>query len=159
MSLGRPPSLSLSYVDCQRPAYTPDEGVPFQESWHHCKPLPLESRLASSLFYPDLDWKHASYIHCLSPVLEAISQPVINLEYAKVLELDGKIRDFPVPDNLRSWDAVPSHVRSLNMQRGSLCTSTETCEHISLSLYRLGLTFISPLTASPHLLHSGSWSV
>ncbi|EFI27225.1 hypothetical protein CC1G_15053 [Coprinopsis cinerea okayama7 len=103
LSLGRPPSLSISHVDCMRPTYAPDEGVDIRESLH---------------FYQE--WKHSCYMTCLAPVLEAISQPTANLDYCKVMELDRKIRDFPIPDVLRNCTNSPVQSRAFIMQKGIL---------------------------------------
>ncbi|KAF9267290.1 hypothetical protein L218DRAFT_955169 [Marasmius fiardii PR-910] len=81
LSLGRPPSLSVKYMDCKRPTYTPDPDCDPSQSSHYYQ-----------------EWKHSCYIHCLAPVLDAISQP--GLEYTTVLSLDKTIRDFSIPGQL-----------------------------------------------------------
>ncbi|KDR82362.1 hypothetical protein GALMADRAFT_58437 [Galerina marginata CBS 339.88] len=98
LSLGRPPSLAISHMDCPQPSYTPDEGCDPSESFHYYQ-----------------EWKHSCYLTCLAPVLDAISQPT--LDYDTVLDLDKRIRDFSIPTPLRNKD---THARSIVMQRASL---------------------------------------
>ncbi|KNZ82068.1 hypothetical protein J132_08251 [Termitomyces sp. J132] len=95
LSLGRPPSLCIRYMDCPRPSYEPDLG-------HQ-------------------EWKHSCYTECLAPVLEVISQP--SLEYGVVVDLDTKIRDFSLPPRLRTGNT--SNSRSLQMQKSSLSIALE----------------------------------
>ena len=68
----------------------------------------------------DQEWKHSCYLHCLAPVLDAISQP--SLDYATVIQLDKQIRDFLIPDLQRDKDG---HSRSIVMQNASLSTALE----------------------------------
>ncbi|KAF8630972.1 hypothetical protein AX17_005328 [Amanita inopinata Kibby_2008] len=109
LSLGRPPSLSISYTDCPRPSYGPSEGCDPFESLHYYQ-----------------EWKHSCYVQCLAPVLDAISKP--SLEYSVVLDLDKRIRDFSIPIHLRNGQS-----RALFMQRGSLATALEA---VLLQLHR-----------------------
>ncbi|KAL0069882.1 hypothetical protein AAF712_003152 [Marasmius tenuissimus] len=111
LSLGRPPSLSIKYMDCKRPTYSPDLG---------CDPA------QSSHYYQE--WKHSFYIHCLAPVLDAISQPV--LEYSTVVALDKTIRDFNVPAPLAARNYQG---RTLLMQKTSHMIALET---VLLQLHR-----------------------
>ncbi|KAF8340767.1 hypothetical protein F5887DRAFT_439676 [Amanita rubescens] len=109
LSLGRPPSLSINYTDCPRPSYTPSEGCDPTESLHYYQ-----------------EWKHSCYVQCLAPVLEAISNP--SLDYAVVLELDKRIRDFSMPMPLRKGQS-----RALFLQKGSLSAALEA---VLLQLHR-----------------------
>ncbi|KAF8073427.1 hypothetical protein FPV67DRAFT_1410778 [Lyophyllum atratum] len=111
LSLGRPPSLCIRYMDCQRPSYQPDHGIDPSESLHYYQ-----------------EWKHSCYIECLAPVLEVTSQP--QLEYSTVIELDTKIRDFSFPPPLRTGSP---HTRSLLMQKASLSIALEA---VLLQLHR-----------------------
>ncbi|KIM35920.1 hypothetical protein M413DRAFT_32150 [Hebeloma cylindrosporum] len=106
LSLGRPPSLSICHMDCPRPSYIPDEGRDPSESLHHYQ-----------------EWKHSCYLHCLAPVLDAISQPSLN--YDTVLDLDKRIRDFSIPETLRNKEIKS---RPIVMQRASLSTALEAEE-------------------------------
>jgi hypothetical protein len=76
----------------------------------------------------DQEWKHSCYLHCLAPVLDAISQP--SLDYATVIQLDKQIRDFLIPDLLRDKDG---HSRSILMQKASLLTALEASMSSQLS--------------------------
>ncbi|TFK23392.1 hypothetical protein FA15DRAFT_670505 [Coprinopsis marcescibilis] len=116
LSLGRPPSLAINHIDCQRPSYTPDEGVDIRESSHHFQ-----------------EWKHSCYVEYLSPVLEAISKPATNLEYSTVIELDRRIRDSPIPDILKTWDYDRPRTAGFVMQQASVSTSLEA---VLLQLHR-----------------------
>ncbi|KAI3616044.1 hypothetical protein WG66_014000 [Moniliophthora roreri] len=111
LSLGRPPSLSVKYMDCKRPTYTPDIDCDVNQSSHYYQ-----------------EWKHSCYIRCLAPVLDAISQP--GLEYHTVLTLDQVIRDFPVPVPLmtRNYES-----RTIFMQKTSHMIAMES---VLLQLHR-----------------------
>ncbi|KAF9473435.1 hypothetical protein BDN70DRAFT_885835 [Pholiota conissans] len=111
LSLGRPPSLSRSYMDCPPPSYTPDEDCDISLSSHYYQ-----------------EWKHKCYEACLAPVLDAISKP--HLEYDTVLDLDKRIRDFSIPSSLRNKDV---NTRAIVMQRASLSTALEA---VLLQLHR-----------------------
>ncbi|TFK39045.1 fungal-specific transcription factor domain-containing protein [Crucibulum laeve] len=121
LSLGRPPSLSINHMDCQRPSYTPDENCHPSESLHYYQ-----------------EWKHSCYLYCLAPVLDAVSKP--SLDYRTVLELDWKIRDFSIPSPLRNKDLQS---RSLIMQKASLSTALEA---VLLQLHR---TFFTRALSGP----------
>ncbi|KAG6916037.1 hypothetical protein DXG01_008760 [Tephrocybe rancida] len=108
LSLGRPPSLCIRYMDCPRPSYEPDHGRD-----------PSENQ----------EWKHSCYTECLAPVLEVTSQP--SLEYSIVIDLDTKIRDFSFPAPLRT--GTTTHSRSLLMQKASLSIALEA---VLLQLHR-----------------------
>ncbi|KAJ7700280.1 hypothetical protein B0H14DRAFT_3034208 [Mycena olivaceomarginata] len=70
LSLGRPPSLSLSHVDTKPPAYTENTHVPKDEILYH-------------------EWKNAFFIKRLATVTPP--------EYQYLLELDARVRDFHPP--------------------------------------------------------------
>lgn len=55
-------------------------------------------------------------------MLELISGPPSSLDYAQVIELDTRIREFTVPPPLRSG---ATHSRQLMMQKASLSTALE----------------------------------
>ncbi|KAJ2931857.1 hypothetical protein H1R20_g5235, partial [Candolleomyces eurysporus] len=107
LSLGRPPSLTLNHVDSERPTYLPSEGVDLANSSHHY-----------------LEWSHTFYIHCMTPVLEAISQPSSHLGYQSILDLDRRIRDFPIPEYLKHCNGYES--RAVMMQKGAVSMILET---------------------------------
>jgi hypothetical protein len=87
--------------------------------------------LMAFLYTSDQEWKHSCYRECLAPVLDVISQPSL-LEYSVVLDLDKKIRDFSIPDPLRSRSGVLQS-RSLIMQKASLSTALEAGASFDLS--------------------------
>ncbi|KDQ25531.1 hypothetical protein PLEOSDRAFT_1097493 [Pleurotus ostreatus PC15] len=113
------------------------------------KMIPEEVEKRRSLFWELLyldarlvvqEWKHSSYISCLSPVLELISGPPSSLDYAQVIELDTRIREFTVPPPLRSG---ATHSRQLMMQKASLSTALEA---VLLQLHR---TFFTRALSGP----------
>ncbi|KAG6889813.1 hypothetical protein C0992_003928 [Termitomyces sp. T32_za158] len=112
LSLGRPPSLCIQYMDCPRPSYEPDPGCDTSESLHYYQ-----------------EWKHSCYTECLAPVLDVVSQP--SLDYGIVVDLDTKIRDFSFPPPLTTGNM--SRSRSLQMQKASLSIALEA---VLLQLHR-----------------------
>ncbi|KAJ6508508.1 hypothetical protein C8R45DRAFT_967653 [Mycena sanguinolenta] len=102
LSLGRPPSLSLSHVDANPPAYTESTHVPKDEILYH-------------------EWKNAFFIKCLSPILEAVAV-VTPPEYKHLLELDARARDFHPPAALTDSGAT---ARYLVMQRAIVASGRD----------------------------------
>lgn len=85
LSLGRPPSMSLSHIDTKQPAFSIH--VPKEEILYH-------------------EWKNAFFAHCLAPVLDAVV--IVNPPpYARFLELDVLVRDFDMPVLLLDPDDLP----------------------------------------------------
>ena len=83
----------------------------------------------------DQEWKHSCYLHCLAPVLDAISQP--SLDYATVIQLDKQIREFSIPDLLRDKE---TYSRSIVMQNASLSTALEAGMFLpSFQLSKMGV--------------------
>ncbi|KAH7913978.1 fungal-specific transcription factor domain-containing protein, partial [Hygrophoropsis aurantiaca] len=115
LSLGRPPSICLSHVDCHQPSYAV-EGmfiVPGAQSYHQ--------------------WKHEFFLECLTPVLTAAisakQQP-----YRVVMEVDKKIRNFNIPPTLDIFhsDGVIGN-RQLTMQQVLVSSGREI---VLLQLHR-----------------------
>ncbi|KAJ3892799.1 hypothetical protein GG344DRAFT_44607 [Lentinula edodes] len=106
LSLGRPPSICLAHVDIKPPSFTaPGLHVPREEMMYH-------------------EWKNKFFIDCLSPILETIVS-VNTPPYQKTIELDKKIRDFPIPEILKDDYSSGSGSRSLAMQRALLSTGRD----------------------------------
>ncbi|KAJ3862360.1 hypothetical protein EV359DRAFT_45366, partial [Lentinula novae-zelandiae] len=106
LSLGRPPSICLAHVDIKPPSFTaPGLHVPREEMMYH-------------------EWKNKFFIDCLSPILETIVS-VNTPPYQKTVELDKKIRDFPIPEILKEDYNSGSGSRSLAMQRALLSTGRD----------------------------------
>lgn len=76
----------------------------------------------------DHEWKHAFFVRCLSPVLEAMVVADAP-NYSRILELDNIVRDFAVPAMLDGKYAHDANPRFLVMQRGLVSSSREigTC--------------------------------
>lgn len=60
----------------------------------------------------------------MTPVLEAISRPSNNLDYQAFLDLDRRIRDFPIPEHLKHHTGY--ECRALIMQQGAVSMAVET---------------------------------
>lgn len=90
LTLGRPPSIGLSYVDCAIPKSHNDSDIndlcmlSLQSSI-----LPLTRRIVWS-------WKYQFHKNILGPVLE-LTLVAKSTDYMTVLELDRKVREAPVP--------------------------------------------------------------
>ncbi|TFK42264.1 fungal-specific transcription factor domain-containing protein [Crucibulum laeve] len=80
--LGRPPSISLSYIDCAMPQDVDNSTTPSQDT---------ESNFAV------WNWKFAILLHSIMATAFGPKQP----PYPMILELDRKIRDFPIPEEWR----------------------------------------------------------
>lgn len=92
-TFGRPPSFYLSHIDCKLPS----SGEPGDESCvlHDTLIYPL-----SDYILVDHAWKHRFASECMSIVHDqafGAKTPT----YATVLQLDRKLRAFPVPPNLQ----------------------------------------------------------
>ncbi|KAJ7147142.1 hypothetical protein C8R43DRAFT_1012117 [Mycena crocata] len=99
LSLGRPPSLSLTHVDTKPPTYAENTHVPKMR----------------------LSWKNAFFITCLGPILEvvaAVSPP----EYKEILALDARAREFHAPPALTDSAAT---ARFLVMQRALVASGRD----------------------------------
>ncbi|KAG5652814.1 hypothetical protein H0H81_003530 [Sphagnurus paluster] len=81
LSLGRPPSICLRHVDTKPPSFGgPGACVPREEVVYH-------------------EWKNAFFIHCLTPVLDAVVS-VDPPNYSAIVALDHRVREFQVPEIL-----------------------------------------------------------
>ncbi|KAI0652601.1 fungal-specific transcription factor domain-containing protein [Trametes meyenii] len=98
---GRPPSINLDFVDCE---------------------IPREPETVSSdqdqreLGFHIWTWQYAKAQNQIMTVAFGAKQP----NYAKVMELDRKVRDFPVPSSLRVQCGEvenPPPTLALNIQR------------------------------------------
>ncbi|KAF9523896.1 hypothetical protein CPB83DRAFT_862092 [Crepidotus variabilis] len=106
LSLRRPPSLCIAHVDTKPPSYAgPGIYVPQEEIVYH-------------------DWKHAFFVSCLTPVLDAMVS-VNTPDYQKILELDCHVRDFRVPPILEEGNVLQTRSRFLVMQRGLVALSRD----------------------------------
>lgn len=83
----------------------------------------------------DHEWKNKFFIDCLSPILETIVS-VNTPPYQKTVELDKKIRNFPIPEILKEDYNAGSGSRSLAMQRALLSTGRDIGE-----FYHRGVSF------------------
>ncbi|KAG6907208.1 hypothetical protein DXG01_009897 [Tephrocybe rancida] len=91
LNTGRPPSFSLAYIDCS----FPDDGSA-------CKPLPSLFLLPSELT-PQLVsiWQCRFAAECVADV----TSRTLTAEaptYATIMELDRKVREFPLPEGMSS---------------------------------------------------------
>ncbi|KAJ7095719.1 hypothetical protein B0H15DRAFT_826810 [Mycena belliarum] len=102
LSLGRPPSLSLTHVDTKPPAYTESTNVPKDEILYH-------------------EWKNSFFVKCLAPILEVVVA-VSPLDYKELLALDARARDFHPPAALADSSAS---TRFLVMQRALVASGRD----------------------------------
>ncbi|KAJ3780693.1 hypothetical protein GGU10DRAFT_414928 [Lentinula aff. detonsa] len=109
LSLGRPPSICLAHVDIKPPSFTaPGLHVPREEMIYH-------------------EWKNKFFIDCLSPILETIVS-VNSLPYSQTIELDKKVREFPIPEILKEEYGTTTtgpNSRFLAMQRALVSTGRD----------------------------------
>ncbi|KAL1745278.1 hypothetical protein HDZ31DRAFT_82070 [Schizophyllum fasciatum] len=96
LTLGRPPSICLQHVTIKPPSYAaPGTFIPADEMVYH-------------------EWKNTFLQQCLCPILDCMigkEQP----GYPRILDLDQRVRNFPVPDLLQH--CTSSSPRYLKMQR------------------------------------------
>lgn len=84
-----------------------------------------QSSYISLTLFPDLQWKHDLFETCMGPVLETVvsAKPV---EYAHILTLDIKLRDFYVPPELNMFSQEGlSDVRPMIVQQLYASTGRE----------------------------------
>ncbi|KAI0706170.1 hypothetical protein BC835DRAFT_1312763 [Cytidiella melzeri] len=136
---GRPPGISLAFVDCDFPK-DPEEILhpDGNRDWG---------------FHP-WSWQYSKLLHDVMTTVFGVKAP----QYSTVLELDKRIRDFPIPWRLRSQcdqlDINPEP--AINMQKWMVLSSKEIT---LLNLHRP--YFAQVLSATPHdlLKHRYSPSV
>ncbi|KAF7985878.1 hypothetical protein HWV62_43750 [Athelia sp. TMB] len=106
LSLGRPPSLSLSYVDCDLP-HVQSESSPEDHFWH---------------------WKYQFHKIFMSAVMEATLGTNIP-NYKSILELDRKIREIYLPPALDYFAKCKAEEAGLNaaMKGGYHIVVRATC--------------------------------
>ncbi|KAI0828998.1 hypothetical protein BC628DRAFT_1315551 [Trametes gibbosa] len=105
---GRPPCISMEYVDCDIP-----------------KAADAAVNEASDADYHVWSWNYTKLLHAVMAVTCATKPPT----YAKVFELDKSIRDFPVPTSLRapiSTSETQPDTPALAMQRLFVTFSKES---------------------------------
>ncbi|KAI0756451.1 hypothetical protein C8Q80DRAFT_1128643 [Daedaleopsis nitida] len=113
---GRPPSINLAFVDCELPS----DGA---------GPADQDKR---ELGFHVWSWQYTKLFHTI--MITAFGAKAAN--YAKVMEMDKHVRDFPVPPWLRvqcGATEVPPPTPALTMQR---CLATLYKEMTLLNLHR-----------------------
>ncbi|KAI8981352.1 hypothetical protein BD414DRAFT_419588 [Trametes punicea] len=98
---GRPPSINLDFVDCEMPK-EPD--------------LVSVDQDRREVGFHLWAWQYTRVLYSVMTTAFGAKQP----SYDKVMELDRKVRDFPVPSSLRVRCGVvenPPPTMALNMQR------------------------------------------
>ncbi|PIL31283.1 transcription factor [Ganoderma sinense ZZ0214-1] len=107
---GRPPSINVAFVDCE---------------------MPMEPEVFSKeqdlreVGYHIWTWQYTKLLHSIMTTAFAAKPP----SYAKIMELDRRVRDFPIPESLRVRCGVeedPAPTTALVMQRvlGTLLKET-----------------------------------
>jgi hypothetical protein len=141
---GRPPTLNLAHSDCRFPRDLDPYQLPSGNSELGCKQLRLArpvcqvlTRISSSVHA----WKFRYAAVCLSASVQRTFS--VHWEsYSSLLELDKRIRSFPLPAHLcqghetgrRDWDANPSHA----MQQFYAVCNRESSEYPSILSSVLG---------------------
>ncbi|KZP04663.1 hypothetical protein FIBSPDRAFT_1054535 [Athelia psychrophila] len=128
-SFGRPPSLNASFIDCALPKdedeYTNNQG-------------------GKELGFHSWTWQYARLLHNVMTTAFGAKVP----PYTMVLDLDRKIRDFPVPSYLQpncNELEMPSPTQELIIQRFIVLSSKEAT---LLNLHRT--YFAQALREQPH---------
>ncbi|GJF00201.1 fungal-specific transcription factor domain-containing protein [Phanerochaete sordida] len=108
-TFGRPPTINLSWVDCGFPK-DPEERI--DANGH-----------AEWGFHP-WTWQYSKLLHTVHATAFAAGIP----QYTKILELDRKIRDYPVPYSMRGkcgQHEASEPSKALHMQRYMCMASKE----------------------------------
>lgn len=118
---GRPTTINLAHSDCRFPRDLDPHQLPSGNSELGCKrlllvPIIIFFHVLNPTFSSVHSWKFRYSAVCLSvSVQRAFS--VYRESYSSLLELDERIRTFPIPSHLlspahetggRDWDANPS---------------------------------------------------
>ncbi|KAJ3984929.1 fungal-specific transcription factor domain-containing protein [Lentinula detonsa] len=95
---GRPPSLSQAYVDCPLPKDTEEL-------------VNADGERETGFHY--WSWQFTAFIHAIMEETFGSSRPA----YSTIIDFDRKIRDFPIPNNLRVKCGVVEPRKELYLQR------------------------------------------
>ena len=139
---GRPPVFDLAHSDCRFPRDLEPHVLPSGNSELGCEHTAfLESTVFRSLtFCFSFDLVHSWLFHYIAACLSVSVQrthSVHRASYSSFLDLDKRIRSFPLPSHLHSpvygtergdWDATPSRA----MQQYFAPCSIESSELFSL---------------------------
>ncbi len=118
---GRPPMLNLAHSDCRFPRdlepHVLSDGSTELGCEHSPSLQPIVFRSISFFFFHLVHaWKFHYSAACLSVSIQRTFS-VRRESYSSILELDKRIRSFPIPSHLRSpvfgfegrdWDPIPS---------------------------------------------------
>ncbi|KAH9995576.1 hypothetical protein BJV77DRAFT_991058 [Russula vinacea] len=126
---GRPPFLDLAHSDCRFP--------------RDLDPHPLPSGKSELGFH---SWKAHYSAACLSVAVQRTSS-VHRMSYSSLLELDERIRSFPLPSYLhspmhgaRDWDATPSRALQQFLRETSANQVRVSSQYISAVFGQLTTT-------------------
>lgn len=126
---GRPPCINLAWVDCEFPK-DPEEhidadGHPEWGCTSAARPtLPPHILTVLSLTVHPWSWQYSKLLHNVRATAFAAAVP----QYTKILELDRKIRDYPVPYSMRGKCGQPEAVeasKATHMRRYSCMAAKE----------------------------------
>lgn len=131
MTLGRPPSISLSYVDCEFPE---DETTTINakgEVEMGCKAFFASSALPVQLAFPVFRWKYAFTKDVFIPVVE-LTLTVTPPAYETILELDRKVREKVLPPSLNLYrsSSVDEFTTPTAYVRGRVLFQLRTCSKV-----------------------------
>lgn len=129
---GRPPSTTLSFVDCDLPDDNEEQVGSDGEKFIGCTSFDSSTEPFTD-YFPDHFWNY-EFIKLLSRVMAIAftSQPP---PYAAILDLDGKLRDFYVPAHLRlQWTGQESSDYPLLIKRWVVLSNKEWGKQLSSNL-------------------------
>lgn len=129
-SFGRPPTTSPAYIDCALPPDIDEVTVQSGQKETGCKNLFFTSFISSQLTETPPDhswvWLFTRLLHTVMTTAFGVKMP----PYITILDLDRKIRDFPIPSHLRPncHDSPELEPPELHMRRWWVLSSKEASE-------------------------------
>ena len=152
-SFGRPPSLNPAFIDCALPAdldqYINKSGGKEMGCKCMCPPPSLSFPISRNAFVPVVhawQWQYTRLLHNVMATAFGAKMP----PYSIVLDLDRKIRDFPVPKYLQpNCDPAedPPPPPELIMQRWIVLSSKEASKsgsHATMGINPVELNIFLP---------------
>ncbi|KAJ3763088.1 fungal-specific transcription factor domain-containing protein [Lentinula raphanica] len=95
---GRPPSISRAYIDCPLPKDTEEF---------------INANGEREIGFHSWSWQFTAFMHAIMEETFGSTRPA----YTTIIDFDRKIRDFPIPQNLRVRCDVVEPRKELYMQR------------------------------------------
>ncbi len=131
MSTGRPPSITLPYIDCQFPL---DDEATINEEGAEVSSCTSKTVISSFVFlltdYHDPavgSWGFRFACECVSKVTAKTLTASVP-SYSTVLDLDATVRDYPMPEFPADMPPVDPNKPSVILARYTLAHTKETSE-------------------------------